>query len=130
MKDTLKKIFKNFAVLLLVSAVLGIIVGIIFGEKAAVLSPFGTVFTRLLGMYAVGTAPNVGQLILFALIGVAFSIGCAGVPGGGLAIAVILVNAFGLPVEAVGWIAAVFFYLDVTGTTMKECASTGGFFAL
>ena len=29
MKDTLKKIFKNFAVLLLVSAVLGIIVGII-----------------------------------------------------------------------------------------------------
>ncbi len=82
MKDTLKKIFKNFAVLLLVSAVLGIIVGIIFGEKAAVLSPFGTVFTRLLGMYAVGTAPNVGQLILFALMGVAFSIGCAGVPGG------------------------------------------------
>lgn len=74
MKDTLKKNFKNFAVLLLVSAVLGIIVGIIFGEKAAVLSPFGTVFTRLLGMYAVGTAPNVGQLILFALMGVAFSI--------------------------------------------------------
>ena len=74
MKDTLKKIFKNFAVLLLVSAVLVIIVGIIFGEKAAVLSPFGTVFTRLLGMYAVGTAPNVGQLILFALMGVAFSI--------------------------------------------------------
>ena len=36
--------------LLLVSAILGIIVGIIFGEKAAVLSPFGTVFTRLLGM--------------------------------------------------------------------------------
>ena len=130
MKDTLKKIFKNFAVLLLVSAVLGIIVGFIFGEKAAVLSPFGTVFTRLLGMYAVGTAPNVGQLILFSLMGVAFSIGCAGVPGGGLAIAVILVNAFGLPVEVVGWIAAIFFYLDVTGTTMKECASTGGFFAL
>ena len=129
-KDTLKKIFKNFAVLLLVSAVLGIIVGIIFGEKAAVLSPFGTVFTRLLGMYAVGTAPNVGQLILFALMGVTFSIGCAGVPGGGLAIAFILVNAFGLPVEAVGWIAAVFFYLDVTGTTLKECAFPGGVFAL
>ena len=50
MKDTLKKIFKNFAVLLLVSTVLGIIIGIIFGEKVAVLSPFGTVFTRLLGM--------------------------------------------------------------------------------
>lgn len=77
---------------MLVSAVLGIIVGIIFGEKAAVLSPFGTVFTRLLGMYAVGTAPNVGQLILFALMGVAFSIAAQAVPGGGLAIAVILVN--------------------------------------
>lgn len=36
--------------LLLVSAVLGIIIGIIFGEKVAALSPFGTVFTRLLGM--------------------------------------------------------------------------------
>lgn len=73
----------------------------------------------MLGMYAVGMTPNIGDLVLFAVMGIAFSVGCAGVPGGGLAIAVILVNAFGLPVEVVGWIAAVFVYLDVTGTAMN-----------
>lgn len=73
----------------------------------------------MLGFYAVGYSPTFGQLIQFVLLGVLFSIGTAGVPGGGLAIAVILVNTFGLPVEVVGWIGAVFFYLDVTGTAIN-----------
>ena len=73
----------------------------------------------MLGMYAIGQSPTVPQLLLFALMGVAFSIGCAGVPGGGIAIAVILINAFNLPVEVVGWIAAIFFYLDIVGTTIN-----------
>lgn len=73
----------------------------------------------MLGMYAVGVEPNFAQLFLFSLMGVAFSVGCAGVPGGGLAIAVILINAFNLPVQVVAWIAAVFFYLDTTGTMMN-----------
>lgn len=73
----------------------------------------------MLGMYAVHTEPTVIQLFLFVIMGIAFSVGCAGVPGGGLAIAVILVNAFGLPTEVVAWIAAIFFYLDVTGTPMN-----------
>ena len=63
----------------------------------------------MLGFYAVGYSPTFGQLIQFVLLGVLFLIGTAGVPGGGLAIAVILVNTFGLPVEVVGWIGAVFF---------------------
>lgn len=73
----------------------------------------------MLGFYAVGYTPTFGQLVQFVLLGVLFSIGCAGVPGGGLAVAAILVDAFGLPVEVVGWIGAVFFYLDVTGTAMN-----------
>lgn len=73
----------------------------------------------MLGMYAIGVEPTIGQLFLFVIMGIAFSVGCAGVPGGGLAIAVILVNAFGLPTEVVAWIAAIFFYLDVTGTPMN-----------
>ena len=73
----------------------------------------------MLGFYAVGFNPTFGQLVQFVLLGVLFSIGTAGVPGGGLAIAVILVDTFGLPVEVVGWIGAVFFYLDVTGTAMN-----------
>ncbi|BES66339.1 dicarboxylate/amino acid:cation symporter [Gottschalkiaceae bacterium SANA] len=73
----------------------------------------------MLGMYAIGANPTVPQILQFVLLGVLFSIGCAGVPGGGIAIAVILVNTFGLPVEIVGWIAAVFFYLDVTGTAIN-----------
>lgn len=73
----------------------------------------------MLGMYAVGQEPTFGNLIMFVLFGIAFSVGCAGVPGGGLAIAVILINAFGLPTEIVALISAVFFYLDCTGTAMN-----------
>jgi len=73
----------------------------------------------MLGMYAIGQNPTFGNLLLFVVMGIAFSVGCAGVPGGGLAIAVILVNAFGLPTQVVAWIAAVFFFLDTTGTAMN-----------
>lgn len=73
----------------------------------------------MLGMFAVGQEPSVGNLVMFVLFGIAFSVGCAGVPGGGLAIAVILINAFGLPTEIVALISAVFFYLDCTGTAMN-----------
>ncbi len=73
----------------------------------------------MLGIYAAGGTPNMAELLLFVIMGIAFSIGCAGVPGGGIAMAVIVVNAFGLPVQVVGWISAVFFYLDITGTVMN-----------
>ena len=73
----------------------------------------------MLGMYAIGQNPTFGNLLLFVVMGIVFSVGCAGVPGGGLAIAVILVNAFGLPTQVVAWIAAVFFFLDTTGTAMN-----------
>lgn len=73
----------------------------------------------MLGMYAVGQNPTFGNLIMFVIFGIAFSVGCAGVPGGGLAIAVILINAFGLPTQVVAMISAVFFYLDCTGTAMN-----------
>ncbi|NLU25034.1 MAG: dicarboxylate/amino acid:cation symporter [Clostridiales bacterium] len=73
----------------------------------------------MLGMFAVGQHPSFGNLIMFVLFGIVFSIGCAGVPGGGLAIAVILINAFGLPTQVVAMISAVFFYLDCTGTAMN-----------
>jgi len=73
----------------------------------------------MLGMYATGLNPSFVQLIQFVLLGIVFSIGCAGVPGGGIAIAAILVNLYNLPPEVVAWIAAVFVYLDVTGTMMN-----------
>jgi Na+/H+-dicarboxylate symporter len=73
----------------------------------------------MLGMYAIGTNPNIVDLFQFVLLGVLFSIGCAGVPGGGLAIATILIQAFNLPTQIVAWIAAIFAYLDVTGTAIN-----------
>lgn len=73
----------------------------------------------MLGFFAMGFEPTFGQLIQFVFLGIVFSIGTAGVPGGGIAVAVILVNTFGLPVEVVAWIGAVFFYLDITGTAMN-----------
>lgn len=46
----LKKIWKNyrFPLILLVSIIIGCIIGIIFGEDASVLKPFGTVFINML----------------------------------------------------------------------------------
>ena len=46
----LKKIWKNykFPIILLVSIIIGCIIGIIFGEDASVLKPFGTVFINML----------------------------------------------------------------------------------
>lgn len=73
----------------------------------------------MLGMYAIGLDPSFTDLILFVFFGIVFSIGTAGVPGGGIAIATILVGAFNLPIDIVAWIAAVFIYLDVTGTVMN-----------
>lgn len=73
----------------------------------------------MLGMFTVGHQPTFFELITFVLLGIVFSIGTAGVPGGGLAVAIILVNAFGLPVDVVAWVAAVFIYLDITGTAMN-----------
>ncbi|AYO31393.1 dicarboxylate/amino acid:cation symporter [Biomaibacter acetigenes] len=73
----------------------------------------------MLGMYAVGTNPTIIDLLQFVFLGVLFSIGCAGVPGGGLAIATILIQAFNLPTQIVAWIAAIFAYLDVTGTAIN-----------
>ena len=94
----------------------GVPLGVTFNmDSMAIEIPLYT----MLGMYAVGTAPTISQLFLFVIMGIAFSIGCAGVPGGGIAIAIILMNAFGLPLEVVGWIAAVFYYLDITGTPMN-----------
>lgn len=72
-----------------------------------------------LGMGVIGQTPDVGDLFIMVVMGIAFSIGCAGVPGGGIAIAAILIEAFGLPTECVGWIAACFFYIDVLGTPMN-----------
>lgn len=73
----------------------------------------------MLGMYALDMSPTPMQLVQFVLLGIVFSIGTAGVPGGGLAVATILVGAFNLPIDIVGWIAAVFVYLDLTGTVMN-----------
>lgn len=72
-----------------------------------------------LGMGVIGQTPAVGDLFIMVVMGIAFSVGCAGVPGGGIAIAAILIEAFGLPTECVGWIAACFFYIDVLGTPMN-----------
>lgn len=50
MSALLKKIRENFALTLLISVVVGLILGFALGDKAAVLAPIGTVFTRLLKM--------------------------------------------------------------------------------
>jgi len=94
----------------------GIPLGVTFNmDSMAIIIPLYI----LLGMYPLGMQPSFIQLIQFVLLGIAFSIGCAGVPGGGIAIAAIVIGMYNLPIEVVGWIAAVFPILDVSGTVMN-----------
>lgn len=73
----------------------------------------------MLGVFAAGGSPSFFELFIYVIVGLAFTIGTAGVPGGGLAIATILVTTFNLPMDVVAWVSSIFIFLDVTGTVMN-----------
>ena len=50
MKKIIQWINSHFSLTLLVSVIIGVVLGIVLGDSASVLKPFGTIFTRLLGM--------------------------------------------------------------------------------
>jgi Na+/H+-dicarboxylate symporter len=71
---------------------------------------------------AAGVELGITQIILILLIGLLLSEGSNGVPGGGLVIAFIFVEAFHLPVEIVAMVAGIFHLIDVGNTTIN-CVS-------
>lgn len=69
---------------------------------------------------AVGAPIPLGILIKVIFLGLILTTGSGGVPGGGIVTIVIIVDAFGLPLEMVGIIAGIFGIIDM-GLTTSNC---------
>lgn len=68
---------------------------------------------------AAGVEFSFSQQITILLIGLLLSEGSGGIPGGGLVIALIFVEAFGLPVEIAGIVAGIYRLIDMGSTTVN-----------
>ena len=76
-------------------------------------------------IYAVWAAQMYGAHLTVAHVAIALTMGvfgaaaCAGVPGGGIMIAAITLNALGLPLDPVGWIAGIYVVIDMFNTMLN-----------
>ncbi len=67
-----------------------------------------------------GIDMGLGQLLKIVLLGTVFSLGGSGIPGSNIVKVLVLVEAFGLPTEIVGIVAAFYRLFDM-GTTTNNC---------
>ncbi|TQV67749.1 dicarboxylate/amino acid:cation symporter [Exilibacterium tricleocarpae] len=68
---------------------------------------------------AAGVEFTLTEQITIVLIGLLLSEGSGGIPGGGLVIALIFVEAFNLPVEVAGIVAGIYRLIDMGSTTVN-----------
>ncbi|WP_411818354.1 dicarboxylate/amino acid:cation symporter [Hyphococcus sp. DH-69] len=68
---------------------------------------------------AAGVEFSLMQAVTIVLIGLLLSEGSGGIPGGGLVIALIFVEAFSLPVEVAGIVAGIYRLIDMGSTTVN-----------
>ncbi|MEM8936093.1 MAG: dicarboxylate/amino acid:cation symporter [Pseudomonadota bacterium] len=68
---------------------------------------------------AAGVEFTLTQAVTIILIGLLLSEGSGGIPGGGLVIALIFVEAFNLPVEVAGIVAGIYRLIDMGSTTVN-----------
>jgi Na+/H+-dicarboxylate symporter len=68
---------------------------------------------------AAGVEFTLMQAVTILLIGLLLSEGSGGIPGGGLVIALIFVEAFNLPVEIAGIVAGIYRLIDMGSTTVN-----------
>ena len=68
---------------------------------------------------AAGVDFTLTQAVTIILIGLLLSEGSGGIPGGGLVIALIFVEAFNLPVEIAGIVAGIYRLIDMGSTTVN-----------
>ena len=68
----------------------------------------------------VGTPLSIGIMLKVIILSAIFSTGGGGIPGSGIVKLLVMVEAFGLPVEIVGIIAAFYRIFDM-GTTTNNC---------
>lgn len=68
---------------------------------------------------AAGVEFTLAKQIVIVLVGLLLSEGSGGIPGGGLVIALIFVEAFNLPLEIAGIVAGIYRLIDMGGTTIN-----------
>ena len=77
------------------------------------------VIVLLFTAQAAGVEFTLAEQIVIVLIGLLLSEGSGGIPGGGLVIALIFVEAFNLPLEIAGIVAGIYRLIDMGGTTIN-----------
>ena len=68
---------------------------------------------------AAGVTFNLASHVNIVLVGLSLSLGASGIPGGGLVIALIFVQAFNLPVEIAAVVGGIYRLLDIGNTTVN-----------
>lgn len=68
---------------------------------------------------AAGVELTLPAMVSILLVGLILSVGSAGIPGGGLVIAMIFVEAFNLPLEIAGIVAGIYRLIDMGSTTVN-----------
>lgn len=66
---------------------------------------------------AAGAVFGVGEYLTLLLMAFLFSVGSGGIPGGGFVVALILVQAFGLPLELAAIVGGIYRLVDMGNTT-------------
>ena len=69
---------------------------------------------------------SIGQLIVICLLGVVMAAGVAGVPGGGIMMAAIMMQTMGLPLTIVPWVAGIYRLIDMPNTMLNVTGDTVG----
>jgi len=73
-----------------------------------------------------GISLTVPEIILTILLGMIMQAGVAGVPGGGIVIAAVVLTTMGLPLTPVPWIAGVYRLIDMPNTMLNNVGDTVG----
>lgn len=66
------------------------------------------------------------QLLTIVVLGILMAAGVAGVPGGGIMMAAVLLQVMGLPMDIIPWIAGVYVLIDMPNTMLNVTGDTVG----
>jgi Na+/H+-dicarboxylate symporter len=68
---------------------------------------------------AAGATLGAGETVTLLLMGFLLSVGSGGIPGGGFVVSLILVQAFGLPLELAAIVGGIYRLVDMGNTTIN-----------
>lgn len=69
---------------------------------------------------------GIGQLIVVCTMGIVMAAGVAGVPGGGIMMAAVMMQSMGLPLTIVPWVAGIYRLIDMPNTMLNVTGDTVG----